>query len=557
MDHLSLFSQVKRRLPLGGIVFLVYLVAWFSSNSVRPYWTDEIFSIWTSGGGSLTFWESLGQISAGRDGMMPAFYFLSTAWEGVLSFFGILGGDGIRTKSEIWLRIPSLVWTLVGFGSLFVFLKHRYGGAGAGVGLAIGMLCTLAPGTEMQWVRAYAPMVAMVAILIVFVGMRDFPRRMSLVYLSFVGLTLFHPYGFLYGSGVILTAGAVDISHGRIRRGVVTLGSAILPFIIILVNFGRLVKVKNLGGEGGMWPTPGFDSLIFSLAPFSSPIVAIFAIMLCGVVFVLGDHANCKAVEAVGGRGGKDSDYLFEWVALSLVATPGAIWILSQWDSFFVIRYFAPSVILIVVLSSWITGRILGRETGWISAVAVVVVCFSYASRGVVWGDERVRKEAFNNELKGRGDERFLINSGGDNFPLIIEDLDIFLPRIFYNPSGRYFFPARSLSVDEANFRDKALAQNLVLAHAESYSETGGKVGIDPEAVLDKKRLEELTEESSRIFMITNKAKGTGGFVEEHLGDKGWKKATLIPGYLVAWEKPQVEQDSPGAINLWYGTSPQ
>lgn len=537
--------QNKTRLPLGCLVFSTYLVVWFSSNSIRPYWTDEIFSIWTSGGGRLTWSESLFQIAEGKDGMMPAFYFLSTAWEKFLGFLGIFDGGVSGGESEIWLRLPSLIWTLLGFGVLYAFLKRRYGISGAAVGVSIGMLCTVAAGQEMQWVRAYAPMVAWTCLLVVFAGIQRGRTRTFLLYLACLALTLFHPYGFLYGGAVIGTLVLVEISRRNWREGIVTGGAMALPLVAMLLNFDRLVAVKNLGGEGGMWPTPGLESFLFAVAPLSNPLLAALVLMLCGVAGAF----RVVGVAQGEGEGTQGGTREFSLATISLIAVPLFIWIFSQWDSFFIIRYFSPSIVGVSIMSCWTASRVLGRGSGWWAFLCVTMVCLSYLAGGLVMGEDRLRKSNLNRELKGLEDMRFLQHEGEDLSPLVIEDLDLFLPRIFYNPQEYYFFPIRELSVEEPGFRDKALAQNLVLAHARSHQETGGRVGIDPRSLLDRGRLGEVMDASERIFILTNQQKGTGGFVEKELSSRGWTRTVLVPGQLVVWVK-----GGGGGFDLWYGT---
>lgn len=556
MDKLNL---LKRHLPLGSVVFLVYTIVWFSSNSIKPYWTDEIFSIWTSGAGRLSWVESFGQISSGRDGMMPAFYILSTGWEKFLSSFGIppMGVEG--PANEIWLRIPALGWTLFGFGVLFLFLKRKYGAAGAGIGISVGMLCTVGAGQEMQWVRAYAPMVSLVSLLVVLAGLRSGNVRTVLLYLTCLALTLVHPYGFLYAGAVVGVVGGVDLFRRRSQSGVVTWGAMVLPFVIILWNFNRLIKVKHLGGEGGMWPTPGLDSLLFSLAPLSSPLIVAFVLIFGGVVFVRGGAGGSGGEEELdeGSRlAVRDQDERFGWGVLSLGLVPLFIWIFSQWDSFFIIRYFSPSIVLVTVLVSWCCSKIMGRHTGWISALSVGVICWVYLSQGLVTGADRVVKMASHNDLKGLNDNRFLKSEDGTVSPLVIEDLDLFLPRMFYNFQDNYFFPVRELDPAEPGFRDKALAQNLVLAHGGSYAETEGRVGINPSSILNRAGVERLIEDHRRIFMLVNRRKGTGQFVGEELEKRGWKATVIIPDFLIMWENAPDPKRVGGEsnLNLWYGS---
>jgi hypothetical protein len=520
---LSRASRFADFLPLGVFVFLAYLAVWFSLGSIKIYWTDELFSLWTTGNGNLTLAETLRLAGSGRDGMMPLFYLTGNVWSKL--------GANLGVQGELWMRVPSLIWTVAGFGFLYWVMKSRHGSGAAAIGLAVGLLCSIAGTQEMTWLRAYGALVGLTAGLVAAAGLPEGRLKLGIFFLGNAGLVLVHPYGILYGGAVTLAPVLVSGWRGEWSRGLGYCLSVVPAVAILLLKREHLSKVSLLGGEGGMWPVPNLEGLIFACVPLSQPVLVLFVLLVGGGVALLSGGGQ----SGLRGRIGQ-----FELATFFLLLVPFTIWTISQWSSFFVIRYFAPMVVFSGVATSLLFSRLLGGGGGKVLALCLVaLLSILYVRNSSVRGEARVAQAAGNALSMGKIDAQVFSDGRGGVHPLIIEDLDLFLPRMFYNPSGRYYFPVREISPDEGFSQIKTLSQNLVLAHGASHLETGGRVGIAPEMILDRTKLDKIIQEFDTLFIWKHPQKGTGGFVEEELSRKGWVGEPYNAQGIFRWRKPR------------------
>jgi hypothetical protein len=276
--------------------------------------------------------------------------------------------------------------------------------------------------------------------------------------------------------------------------------------------------VSKLGGEGGLWPTPDLGGLIYACIPLSQPILVAFMLAVGGMI-------ASAASAGLGCRSSKSESRIgeFETGTVFLLLVPAGIWFLSQWTSFFVIRYFAPMAIFASVAGAFVFSRIAAGPVGrWFEFSLVLLAGYAYFQGNAVMGEDRNARERMMHLSMGKFDKDIFADGRGGQHPVIIEDLDIFLPRAFYNPQALYFFPTRKISAEEENSQIKTLSQNLMMEHAKSYSETEGRVGINPQLLLDEEGLQTLADEHDTIFFLRNTGKGTGGFALKKLQDQGW-----------------------------------
>jgi hypothetical protein len=498
-----------RFLPSATLAILVYTIAWVSYNNGKLYWTDEIFSVWVTGKGDLDFREAIRLSDSGRDGMMPLFYIFGNLWAGM---GGSWGG------SELWMRLPSLFWTVAGFVFLSIAIRRRFGQVGGGVGVAIGLLCTIAAMQEMTWFRSYGALVGLTGMLLSSLVLKSGKGRVFLIYVLNAALVLYHPYGLLYGGAITLAPVLFSFFRGDVRNAIVYASSLVIPVTAVLLKIPHLKHVSRLGGDGGMWPVPNLDGLMYACLPLSQPVLVLFMLMVGGIL---------TAVAAGVGGGGHNRDELrvgeFELGSVFLLLVPLSIWLVSQWSSFFVIRYFAPMVVFAAVGGAFLFSRVAGGAFGrWVEFFLVLVASYIFLQNNVVTGAVRETREKATQFNMGKHDRNIFGDGRGGQHPVIIEDLDIFLPRAFYNQGEPYFFPIRKIDESEANSQIKTLSQNLLLEHAKSHDETSGVVGLDPRMLLDDRRLDELVKKHDTIFFLRNAAKGTGGFVLDELQSQGW-----------------------------------
>lgn len=523
---------------MGLVVVCVYATAWFSSNSTKLYWTDEIFSEWTIGSGNLSLSESMALSDSGRDGMMPLFYALGNLWSGggpEIAPAGRWQERVLPTAHEMWNRLPSLFWTIVGFATLYAAMRKRYGKPPAALALAMGMFCTIAPSMEMQWLRAYGMLAGLTGCFLASVVLLRTTRSRTIACYAFcAALTLTHPYGILYAGAICATLAAFEYFASGAKGAARFAAAMVLPALVYAMKFPHLKAVKELGGDMGMWPVPTLESLMFSFAPVASPAVPTFLLVMIGALMAL----SWSKRETPAPSPPLPEGRAFECCALSVLLVPVSIWLVSQWTSFFVLRYFAPAVMSMTVLAGLVFSRL--SRPPWAALIAALGIAASswvYFRAHAVVGPAREYAQGQMAMARGDLDERILRAPDGTVPPVIWEDLDLFLPRVFYTPSGKYYFPIRDISPDEPGAKEKILAQNLVLSHEKSHLETGGRVGISPSHILKPEDLEEKIYSLDKLFIAKNRQKGTADGIERELAARGWQKFFFADPDVFLWTK--------------------
>lgn len=359
---LAWLSQWLRQPSLGLAVGLGLVLRLIGSNS-RSLQYDDVFSIFLSA-------RSLPEIVAGTaaDTMPPLYYFL-------LHFWMLLG------QSPVWIRLLSVLLSLVAVALLYFLVLAWFGRAAAGWAAVLAAISPLMI-YHGQDVRMYALLItAQLAYLLFFthIWLAESSGRAGAV--LWVGLVLCGALA-MYSHNVAVFALGIPNLFLLVRRqwkllasvfaAQLVVGLLALPWLLQLPT--QIAKVQ----QAWTLPRPGLLELVQVLVMFhaSLPLPALLLIaalglsLFCVIVLILELSRGRKALGGSTGNAGTGMQF---WL-VALIFPPVILFVISYiMRPVFVPRTLLVSALSYNVLAGWVIARGWGRGAGKVLAVTFVL----------------------------------------------------------------------------------------------------------------------------------------------------------------------------------------
>jgi len=485
-------------------------------------WTDELFSWWVAGQQS---WSGLWQaMYRGSDGMFPAFYVLSWGW------IQLVG------QSEIVLRLPSLLFTLLGTLACFAVIRPRWGDAAAtlSVGLMVvgnGLLLTQA-----GQFRGYGMLLGLTgASLYLLAALSpDAPHRRTLLWANAATqllLCLTHPFGVLYSAA--LGSGRVVATALREKRrwdwGLVWSYLPAAVGLLIWIPGMRAVAQLNVP-RGWMAPVTVKDLGQGLLPPLDVPWG--WAALCAGFVGLLVAGALSRLAPREPELRRADQDTAIILAAAVLGVGPLA-WIVSQVaDPLFMPRYLLPSTWAWAILGAVVWSRLARTVTPGAqfaaATLALVLGCFGLgALHDPQLGDRSSKSPTLLARLRyerafasGEIDRHYM----KENLPVLIEGLHSFFARDFYNPGKfdyRLVLNRQSALVEGEDVRGASVETNAALKLREN--------GLAAEKIMDVSDAPAVIEKWPAFYFIDLDERPTTDRFQSELKGHGWVEEIICP----------------------------
>jgi hypothetical protein len=507
-------------------LFLVVLAAiglhLLTVADVAFLWSDELFSWWVAGQES---WPGLwAAMYRGSDGMFPAFYIFSWCW---IQLFG---------HSDLILRLPSLLFTLLGALLCFALIRRLWSDAAAVASVGVMIVGNGLLLTQAAQFRGYGLLLGLTAFsLYLLVALSPTtPRRRTLLWANAATqllLCLTHPFGVLYsfalGTGRV--AATALLEERRWDWGL--LWSYLPAGVGLLVWLPGMRAVAQLNAPRGFMAPITATELGGNLIPqLDAPWgwAGLFAGFV--ILIVAGALAREKPLEPEPRRTDQGTAII---LAAAVLGVGPLAWVFSQiTEPLFLPRYFLPSAWAWAILGAAVWSHLARLIAPGAQFAAVVLVlglsCFGPASLQFPQLSDRSSKSPpLLARLRyerayaiGEVDRRYIVA----DMPVLVEGLHSFLARDFYNPGKfdyRLVLNQESALAEGEDVRGASLETNIALRLREN--------GLGPGKIIDVREASTVVGKLTAFYFIDLQERPTTDLWQEQLKRSGWREEIVAP----------------------------
>jgi len=424
----SYLTGPRWRLPL--LVSLVFLVCCVWVNGKKPYWADELTSVYLIQDHS--FGHMLHALAGGAD-VVPPFYYVS-AW----SWARVAG------ISQLSLRLHSWLWISIAFALTWAVLRRRYGYWPASVGCTAAFCMSRLVLYHNSETRFYATFLAVVAFGVwvfdrVHESDRLRPGQMALIVVAQACMIYTHVFGVLYSGCILLAWILADAWQRRWRPTVYA--SVVIGWLTYLPWLPIFRRQTGIFQHSSWIPTPTVTDLLEAFAhKVNLPLALIFII---GFVLLAQRQQAGRTLRPQNSA----QIALFLLSVIFIVLVPLALWIFSRvsrsvfWDRYMIASTIGWAIILSFLCEELGLGATEGGES---TAGAGTAGRFERGQFGpwlllALFLAFPLFHALMHPRIPRPNAER--LPSGLEGLPVALQTPHAFLPRMYYlGPNNNYYY---------------------------------------------------------------------------------------------------------------------
>ncbi len=321
------------RLPL--LFSLVFLVCCVWVNGKKPFWADELTSVWLIQDHS--FGHMLQALAGGADVVPPLYYVSAWSWAQVAGV------------SQLSLRLHSWLWISIAFALTWAVLRRRYGYWPGSVGCAAAFCLSRLVLYHNSETRFYAFFLGVVAFGVwVFDRVHESDRlrlgQMALIAVAHACLIYTHVFGVLYSGCILLAWIVADAWQRRWRPSVYT--SVMVGWLTYLPWLPIFRRQTGIFSHSSWIPTPTVTDLLESFGHKVNLPLAL--VLIVGFVLLTRRQRAGRTLRPQNSA----QKALFVLSVIFIVLVPLALWIFSRvsrsvfWDRYMIASAIGWAIIL-------------------------------------------------------------------------------------------------------------------------------------------------------------------------------------------------------------------